>query len=244
MSKRRRLDQALVDLGLAASQGKAQALILAGQVRVDGQVARKASDLVPGDAEVRVDPGPPYVSRGGQKLAGALDAFPQVDPAGVVALDAGASTGGFTDCLLQRGADKVYAVDVGYGQLDWRLRNDARVVVMERTNIRHLDALPEGVDLVTADLSFIGLTKVLPALMRSLRAGGDMLLLVKPQFELDRSQVGRGGVVREDALRHAAVDKVSAAAVGLGLLEAGRCDSSLPGPKGNREIVLWLTWPA
>lgn len=233
----------MVDLGLAESRSKAAALVLAGQVRVNGQVARKAATPVPEGAPVVVAQGPKYVSRAGLKLESALQAFPAIDPAGLTVLDAGASTGGFTDCLLQRGAAKVFAVDVGYGQLDWRLRNDPRVVVMERTNIRTLQKtpLPIGVDLVTADLSFIGLTKVLPALTACTHAETRMLLMVKPQFELERSQVGKGGVVRDDALRSAAADKVATAAALLGWREQGRQDSGLAGPKGNQELFLWLT---
>ena len=164
-------------------------------------------------ARIEVIGGPDYVSRGGHKLAGALDGF-GLDPAGVVALDAGASTGGFTDCLLQRGAARVYAVDVGYGQLAWSLRNDDRVVVMERVNVRHMAPLPEAVDLITADLSFISIKKVLPALARSAAPHGEMLLMVKPQFELDRDKVGKGGVVRDDALRAEAADGVVEAKIG------------------------------
>ncbi len=241
-AKSPRLDQALVDRGLAESIAKAQALILAGRVRLNGEVDRTAGAPAPLDSSITLDTGPKYVSRAGHKLEGALKAFPSVDPSGLVVLDAGASTGGFTDCLLQRGAAKVYAVDVGYGLLDWRLRNDPRVVVMERTNVRHLDRspLPEPVALITADVSFIGLTKVLPALASNLAPGGCMLLMVKPQFELRRAQVGEGGVVREDSLRHAAADLVAAAAVELGLTERARADSPLAGPKGNRELFLWV----
>ncbi len=243
MARGPRLDQVLLDRGLADSPGKAKALILAGQVRVGGEVARQAAAPIKADAEVTVDSGPKYVSRAGGKLESALAAFTAINPMDTVVLDAGASTGGFTDCLLQRGAAKVFAVDVGYGQLDWKLRNDPRVVVMERTNVRHLattSPLPERVDLVTADLSFIGLTTVLPALAGALKPAGMMVLMVKPQFELAREQVPKGGVVRDDGLRQQAADAVAAAAADLGLRELGRVDSGVAGPKGNREIFLWL----
>lgn len=240
--RRLRLDVALVDRGLAESRSRARALVMAGQVSVDGAPARTAGQGVREDQTITVDDGGlPYVSRGGVKLAGGLDAF-GVDPMGLVALDAGASTGGFTDCLLQRGARKVYAVDVGYGQLAWPLRNDSRVVVLERTNARYLtrDQIPEPVDLVTADLSFISLAKVLPALVEVSGPGAAFVVLVKPQFELGPDRVGKGGVVREDAARAEAVDLVARAARQLGLDERGRRDSSLPGPKGNLEILLHL----
>lgn len=243
-----RLDQALVDLGLVETRSKAHALVLAGRVRVGGRPAAKPGADIPDPAAagITVLPGDGYVSRGGHKLAGALDAL-AVDPSGLTCLDAGASTGGFTDCLLRRGATRVYAVDVGYGQLAWSLRSDPRVVVMERTNVRFLGipphpGLPEPVDLATADLSFISLTKVLPALSACLRggSGGRMVLMVKPQFELSQREVGKGGVVRDDALRAAAADRVAAAAAALGLTEAGRADSALLGPKGNQEVFLLL----
>jgi len=237
---RQRLDVALVARGLVETRSAARGLCLAGRVLLDGTRADKPGTAVPDGARLEVVAGPDYVSRGGTKLAGALDGL-TVDPTGRAVLDAGASTGGFTDCLLQRGARRVYAVDVGYGQLAWSLRNDPRVVVMERTNVRHLEPLAEAVSLVTADLSFISLAKVLPALAACLAPEGDALLLVKPQFELERSAVGRGGVVREDALRRRAVDGVAATAAPLGLSEVGRADSVLPGPKGNREIFLHLT---
>jgi 23S rRNA (cytidine1920-2'-O)/16S rRNA (cytidine1409-2'-O)-methyltransferase len=181
-----------------------------------------------------------FVSRGGEKLAGAL-ADLGVDPAGCVCLDIGASTGGFTDCLLQAGARRVVAVDVGYGQLDERLRRDERVTVLERTNARNLsaDLLPEAIDLVTADVSFISLRLLLPPLAAA-APGADLLLLVKPQFEVGKEQVGKGGVVRDDALRAAAVADVRACAEALGYVAMGQADSRLPGPKGNREVFLWL----
>ena len=238
-----RADVLLHERGLAESRAKAQALILAGvvycgpgfEVRVE-----KAGDKLPADEplEVRGDRSP-YVSRGGLKLEGALDAF-GVDPEGWVAADFGASTGGFTDCLLQRSATKVYAIDVGYGQLHPKLRGDDRVVVMERTNARHLRELPEPIDAVVVDASFIGLGKLLPAAASLLRPGGQVLAMVKPQFEVGAAQVGKGGVVRDEGLRKQAADDVAAAAAALGLRERGRADAAIAGPKGNREIFLWL----
>jgi 23S rRNA (cytidine1920-2'-O)/16S rRNA (cytidine1409-2'-O)-methyltransferase len=182
-----------------------------------------------------------YVSRGGDKLAGALDAF-GLDPNGRVALDVGASTGGFTDCLLRRGARRVFALDVGYGQLAWSLRQDPRVVVIERANVRHLEAadLPAAPDLVTADVSFISLTLVLPAIARVVSPASPVVALVKPQFEAGRGQVGKGGVVRDEAVRAAAVTRVRLAAGGFGFAVRGEAESVLPGPKGNREVFLWL----
>ena len=237
-----RLDLCLVEKNLCETRSKARALILAGEVLVDGAPARSPGQQVRPDQEFALKGGGiPFVSRGGVKLAGALDTF-RIDPSGLVALDVGASTGGFTDCLLQRGASRVYAVDVGYGQLAWSLRSDDRVVVLERTNARYLtrDQVPDPPELVTADLSFISLTKVLPALCEVAAPGATFVVLVKPQFEVGPDQVGKGGVVRDDALRAAAADDVARAAAQLGLKERGRIDSTLPGPKGNREILLWL----
>jgi 23S rRNA (cytidine1920-2'-O)/16S rRNA (cytidine1409-2'-O)-methyltransferase len=241
-----RLDRLLVDRGLAPSRDRAQRLILAGEVLVAERPATKPGSLVAPDAPIRVRvPASAFVSRGGEKLAGALDAF-GVDVGGLVALDVGASTGGFTDCLLRRGARRVMAVDVGYGQLAWALRQDARVVVLERTNARHLapGTLPEPPDLATLDVSFISLTLVLPAVRNVLRPGGMIVALVKPQFEAGRGQVGKGGVVREPEVRAAAVTRVQEAAAALGLDVRGAAESVLPGPKGNREVFLWLARPA
>jgi 23S rRNA (cytidine1920-2'-O)/16S rRNA (cytidine1409-2'-O)-methyltransferase len=239
-----RLDERLLAEGLAESRSRAQALVLAGEVLVDGTVVDKPGTRV--RPEQRVGLRPPrhrFVSRGGDKLAGALEDL-GVDPAGLVCLDVGASTGGFTDCLLQAGARRVVAVDVGRAQLHERLRADPRVVVVERTNARHLAAevLPEPVDLVTADVSFISVRLLLPRLAeRAPRAV--WLILVKPQFEVGRGQVGKGGVVRDDRLRQEAVDAVRAAAEALGWTLAGAADSRLAGPKGNREIFLLLRPP-
>ncbi len=240
-----RLDQLLVARGLAKSRAQAQALILAGRVQVTGLAAPKAGHLVPETAEVSLKAASPFVSRGGEKLAGALDHF-RVSPAGKVALDAGASTGGFTDVLLSRGALKVYAVDVGYGQLDAGLRHDPRVVVQERTNLRHLPAaaIPEAIDLATLDLSFISLTLVLPKILEFLRPGGEIVALVKPQFEVGKGQVGKGGVVRDPELQMAAVQRVAGAAAALGLQVSPAFPSPLKGPKGNQEYFLYLIRPS
>ena len=240
-----RLDTLLVDRGLAETRAKAQALILAGRVEVAGAAVTKAGTLVSGDAPVTVKAGAsPYVSRGGEKLAGALAHF-QVNPAGKVAMDVGASTGGFTDCLLQQGVSKVYAVDVGYGQLDASLRQDPRVVVLERRNIRYLppEDVPEPVDLITLDLSFISLTLVLPKVLEFLRPGGEILALVKPQFEVGKGQVGKGGVVRDLKMQQEAVEKVARAARSLGLQVSPPFPSTLKGPKGNQEYFLYLIAP-
>jgi 23S rRNA (cytidine1920-2'-O)/16S rRNA (cytidine1409-2'-O)-methyltransferase len=239
-----RLDERLLAEGLAESRSRAQALVLAGEVLVDGTVVDKPGTRVRPEQRVGLRaPRHRFVSRGGDKLAGALEDL-GVDPAGLVCLDVGASTGGFTDCLLQAGARRVVAVDVGRAQLHERLRADPRVVVVERTNARHLAAevLPEPVDLVTADVSFISVRLLLPRLAeRAPRAV--WLILVKPQFEVGRGQVGKGGVVRDDRLRQEAVDAVRAAAEALGWTLAGAADSRLAGPKGNREIFLLLRPP-
>ncbi|MDP2044865.1 MAG: TlyA family RNA methyltransferase, partial [Deltaproteobacteria bacterium] len=239
-----RLDLLLVERGLAKSRAQAQAVILAGRVAVEGVSLPKAGALVPEAARVAVRESPPFVSRGGEKLAGALDYF-AVSPAGKVALDTGASTGGFTHVLLTRGASRVYAVDVGYGQLDLSLRNDPRVVVLERVNIRYLPAatIPEPIDLATLDLSFISLTLVLPKILELLRPGGEIVALVKPQFEVGKGQVGKGGVVRDPQLQEAAVQKVAAAALALGLKVSPAFPSPLKGPKGNQEYFLYVIRP-
>ena len=238
-AEKRRLDLLLVERGLSPSREKAQALILAGAVSVGASRAGRASELVPVDAEITCSAGSPYVSRGGQKLAHALDAF-GVDPSGRVALDAGASTGGFTDVLLQRGARRVYAVDVGYGQLAWSLRNDPRVVVMERTNIRTVEGLPERPELVTADLSFISISLVLERLVHLSEPDAEYVLLVKPQFEAGKGQVGKGGVVRDPAVHRRVLESVLERARGLELRVGGLTASPILGPAGNVEFLLWL----
>jgi 23S rRNA (cytidine1920-2'-O)/16S rRNA (cytidine1409-2'-O)-methyltransferase len=236
-----RLDERVVREGFAPTRSQAQALILAGRVLVDDAPATKAGQAVPLAATVRLRGGARrYVSRGGDKLAGAL-ADLGVVPTGKVCLDLGASTGGFTDCLLQHGAKQVVAVDVGYGQLDVRLRDDPRVRVLERTNARQLAPgdVPEPVELVTIDTSFISATLLLPG-VAALAPRAELLVLVKPQFEVGRERVGKGGVVRDDADRAAAVARVRAAAEELGYAARGEAESRLAGPKGNREVFLWL----
>lgn len=216
---------------------------MAGEVRLggDGERAQKPGQLVDPDVPVAVDERPRFVSRGGVKLANALVAF-ALDPAGRRCLDVGASTGGFTDCLLQGGAEHVVALDVAYGELDWRLRNDARVTVLERSNARALaaSALPFAPDLVVVDVSFISLAKVLPAVLGCSAPHHDVLAMIKPQFEVGRGNVGRGGVVRDPDDRRAALVAVAATARGLGASVLGFASSGLPGPKGNRESFVWL----
>jgi 23S rRNA (cytidine1920-2'-O)/16S rRNA (cytidine1409-2'-O)-methyltransferase len=238
-----RLDKLLVSRGLAPSREKAQALVMAGQVRVAGAPADKPGSRVDAGAEIAVTGADhPYVSRGGVKLEAALREF-ALNPAGLVCLDIGASTGGFSDCLLQHGAARVYAVDVGYGQLAWSVRNHPNVRVLERTNIRHLpaEALPEKADLVVVDVSFIALTTVLNDALRFLAPGGAVLALVKPQFEAGRAQVRRGGRVTDRAVHVEVLARVEAAGEALGLATAGRMTSPLTGKKsGNVEfMVLW-----
>ncbi len=238
-SRRRiRLDQLLVQRALAPSRERAQALILAGAVRVGAQRAERAAEPVAEDAVVTVEGGPRYVSRGGEKLEGALEDF-ALDVRGVVALDLGSSTGGFTDCLLQRGAARVYDVDVGKGQLDWTLRNDPRVVVMEGTNAREGFDLPEPVDLIVADVSFISLRLVLPPALRHLREGGDVVALVKPQFEAGREFVERGGIVRDVDARAGAVVAVAERLAPEGVGAVAIAASRVAGREGNREIFLY-----
>jgi 23S rRNA (cytidine1920-2'-O)/16S rRNA (cytidine1409-2'-O)-methyltransferase len=231
-------------LGLESSRARAESRIRAGDVLVGDRVEDKPGKLVPADAVPTLRVRSPFVSRGGEKLAGALNAF-GIDPSGLRCVDVGASTGGFTDCLLQRGAVSVLAIDVGYGQLDARLRTDARVRVFERTNVRHfaLDADDPRFDLLTADLSFISLRLVLPKLRDLVRVGGHLLLLVKPQFELERRDVGSGGVVRDPEKRAEAVRRVRVAAEEIGLQALGVVESAVPGPRGNREQFLLLLRP-
>ncbi len=236
---RMRLDQLLVERGLAPTRQKAQALILAGAARVDGRRVDKAGTPVSVEAQLEIaGEGPKYVSRGGLKLEGALDDF-GVDPTGRIALDAGSSTGGFTDCLLQRGARKVWAVDVSPEQLDWKLRQDERVVPLGR-NARALtgEDVTDPVSLVTVDLAFISVTKVLPALVPLAEAGAEFLILVKPQFELERGLVGKGGIVRDAALHERAIESVREAAQDLGLNILGVRPSHITGAEGNQEYFL------
>lgn len=238
-----RLDALLTQRGLFESRTRAAASVLAGEVMLGGERRRaaKPGQMVDEQVAVAVDERPAFVSRGGRKLANALDAT-GVDPAGRRGLDVGASTGGFTDCLLQRGAAHVVAVDVAYGELAWSLRTDDRVTVLERLNARALerDQLPWAPDLVVADLSFISLTKVLPAVLAVAAPCFDALVMVKPQFEVGRERVGKGGVVRDVAVRREALVTVARAAQALGAAVLGFAPSGLPGPKGNRETFAWL----
>jgi 23S rRNA (cytidine1920-2'-O)/16S rRNA (cytidine1409-2'-O)-methyltransferase len=241
---KRRLDTLLAERGLFETRSRAAAAVLAGEVKVggDGVRADKPGQLVPDDVDVAVADAPAFVSRGGVKLANALDAF-GLDPAGRRALDVGASTGGFTDCLLQRGAEGVIALDVAYGELHWRLRNDPRVEVMERVNARSIGPgdLPWPPDLVVVDVSFISLAKVLPAVLGAAADRFDCLALVKPQFEVGRELVGKGGVVRSADDRRAALAAVGELARGeLSLSLLGFASSGLPGPAGNRESFAWI----
>ncbi len=241
--KRVRLDSLLSQRGLFSSRSRAAASVLAGDVVLlpDRRRAQKPGQLVPEDVQVELISPPPFASRGGIKLANALDAF-GVAVASRGGLDIGASTGGFTDCLLQRGAAHVVAVDVAYGELDWRLRSDPRVTVIERTNARSLapQDLPYLPDLVVIDVSFISLAKILPAALSCAADRFDCLALVKPQFEVGRGQVGKGGVVRDRELRRAALLHVGHSAQSLGAAVLGYASSGLPGPKGNRETFVWL----
>ena len=239
---KQRLDQLLVARELAPTRARAQAVILAGAVRVGGERVDKAGALVAEDAEVTVlGADHPYVSRGGLKLAGALDSF-FVEVTGLVCLDVGASTGGFTDCLLQRGAARVVAVDVGYGQLAHKLRVDPRVTVLERTNARTLEPAAIGgpVELAVVDASFIGLEKLLPAIHRCLRPGGALVALIKPQFEVGREEASRGkGVVRDEAVRTGAIDAAVAGVQDAGFDVLGQAEAAIAGPKGNREAFVY-----
>ena len=243
---RERLDQALVTRGLANSREQASRLIMAGAVRVNGRLADKQAGRVSIEADIDVvQRALPFVSRGGEKLQAALEAF-AVDPHGAVALDVGASTGGFTDCLLQRGARRVYAVDVGYGQLAWKLRQDPRVVVLERCNFRYLrpSLIPEPVELAAIDVSFISLRIILPCVLPFLAPRAWVIALVKPQFEVGKGQVGRGGIVRSDRQRSAVTEGILACAQALGLRPLGVLDSPVLGQKGNREVLVGWRWVA
>lgn len=239
-----RLDVQLVEKGLADSRALAQRLIMAGQVRVDDQLVLKPGTKFDETVNIAVEFGPRYVSRGGEKLAAALEAFP-IDLCGKVCADVGASTGGFTDCILQAGAQKVYAIDVGRGILDWKLRQDERVVVVEKTNARYLEALPEPVQFVTIDVSFISLKILLPVIRAWFAAdGGEAVVLVKPQFEAGRKEVQRGkGVIRSPEVHAQVLQAVLAAAQEVGYQIEGLIRSPLTGPKGNQEFLAWLRYP-
>jgi 23S rRNA (cytidine1920-2'-O)/16S rRNA (cytidine1409-2'-O)-methyltransferase len=236
---KQRLDRRLVESGLAESREKAQALIMAGQVLVNGVKAAKAGQPVSADAAIEIAGGLPYVSRGGFKLAAALEYF-GISVEGAVCMDAGASTGGFTDCLLQRGARRVHAVDVGHGQLDWKLRNDPRVVVHEGLNARYLkpEQIGEAVELAVCDVSFISATMVLPAMVAVLGGRAEMVILIKPQFEAGRSEVGKGGIVRDPAVHRAACERVERAVQQYGF-QTAIIESPILGAEGNKEFLLY-----
>jgi len=236
---KQRIDSLLVDKGLVESRTKAQALIMAGEVSVEGKTIIKAGTMVAEEAAITVIEPPPFVSRGGVKLDYALEQF-QLDVTSKIAADIGASTGGFTDCLLQRGAGKVYAVDVGYGQLDYRLRRDERVVVLERVNARYPISLPEKVDLATLDLSFISVEKVIPSAVKLLKDGGYILVLLKPQFEAKRSEVGKGGVIRQPVVHARVLGRFIAWMVNHGFRLGGLVASPILGAAGNMEFFLLL----
>lgn len=238
--KKVRLDRLLLDRGLAESREKCQALIFSGQVLVGGRKVEKAGTLVPADADLRIlGDRMPYVSRGGVKLEGALKAF-GVAVSGLVAMDVGASTGGFTDCLLQHGCSRVYDIDVGYGQLAWKIRSDPRVVVLERTNIREIDRslVPEPIDLAVIDVSFISLEKAAPAVIPFLKPGAALIALIKPQFEVGREQVGKGGIVRDEEARLRAVERIRDFLLKAGFSVRGIIPSPITGQDGNIEFLI------
>jgi 23S rRNA (cytidine1920-2'-O)/16S rRNA (cytidine1409-2'-O)-methyltransferase len=234
-----RIDQLLVERGLAESRTLAQRLVMAGQVRVNGELVHKSSETVTPDVILDVEGGPRYVSRAGEKLEASLDAF-QISPEGRICADVGSSTGGFTDCLLQHGAQRVYAIDVGKGQLHWKLRQDDRVEVLEDTNARYLEVLPEAVSLVSVDVSFISALRILAPAAKWLRAEGDVIVLVKPQFEAGPEKVGKGGIVKDPAVHKEVLEKVLQGASKLKLHAHGLIRSPLLGAKGNQEYLAWL----
>lgn len=239
--KKVRLDKLLLDKGLVESRQKAKALILQGSVSVDGKVVDKAGCLVKVDTSIEINHKMPYVSRGGLKLEDAIKVF-GINVKGKITMDIGASTGGFTDCLLKNGAKKVYAIDVGYGQMDWRLRNDERVILLEKTNIRYLkkEAISEDINLVTIDVSFISLLKVIPKALEFLSPQGEIIALIKPQFELEKKDVRKGGVVRDKVKRLEAIDRVRKGVKTMGLNVTGIAESPIHGPKGNIEYFIYL----
>jgi 23S rRNA (cytidine1920-2'-O)/16S rRNA (cytidine1409-2'-O)-methyltransferase len=240
--KTERLDKLIVRKEIVQTRERARAFIMEGRVTVEGQIIDKPGTRVPLDAQIQLHGmNTPYVSRGGQKLEEALKAF-GVDPSGKVVMDVGASTGGFTDCVLQKGAQKVYAVDVGYGQLAWRLQKDPRVVNLERKNVRYLkrEEVQGEADLILVDTSFISIEKFLPHLLEFLKGGGDLVCLIKPQFEVGKDEVGKGGVVRDPALHQKVIDRISQFSQELGLKVLQVEASSLRGPKGNKEFFIHL----
>ena len=242
MMRKERLDKLLVEKGVVQSRERARALIMAGKVALKGNRIDKPGIQINADAQLQIqEEDSSYVSRGGEKMEGALKVF-GIDPKGMVVMDVGASTGGFTDCILQKGAKKVYAVDVGYGQLAWRLQKDLRVVNLERRNIRYLqrEEVPEEVDLILIDTSFISIEKFLPHLLGFLKKEGAILSLIKPQFEVEKGEVGKGGVVRDKALHEKVINRISNFSRGLKLKILGVTESPLLGPKGNKEFFIYL----
>ena len=242
MVKKERLDRLLVEKGIVKGREKARALTMRGKVIVEGRLTDKPGTQVSVEAQIQLqNRETSYVSRGGEKLEGALRAF-EINPRGMVVMDVGASTGGFTDCVLQKGAQKVYAIDVGYGQLAWKLQKDPRVVNLERRNIRYLlrEEVHEETDLILIDTSFISIEKFLPHLLEFLKEGGSIVSLIKPQFEVGKGEVGKGGVVKDKALHQKVIDRISTFSRGLGLKVLGVTESLLAGPKGNREFFIYL----
>lgn len=242
MKHKERLDKLLVDKGIIKSRERARSLIMEGKVRVAGLASLKPGSMVDVSSDIALmEDDIPFVGRGGVKLSSALDFF-GVDPSGMTAIDIGCSTGGFTDCLLQRLARKVYAVDVGYGQFDWSLRHDPRVVLLEKTNIRYLEksSVPDPIDLAVIDVSFISLLKVLPRAFEFLGEKGKVIALIKPQFEVGREMVGKGGIVKDEASRFSAISRISEGAEGIGFGVIGTCESPIRGQKGNIEYFIYL----
>jgi 23S rRNA (cytidine1920-2'-O)/16S rRNA (cytidine1409-2'-O)-methyltransferase len=240
--RKERIDKLLTEKGIVQSRERASALIMEGRVTVDGHKVDKPGTKVEVESLIELQgEDQPYVSRGGLKLEGALKAF-EIDPKGMVVMDVGASTGGFTDCVLQKGAERVFAVDVGYGQLAWKLQKDSRVVSLERRNIRYLkkEEVGEEVDLVVIDASFISIEKFLPHLLGFMKKGGLLLGLIKPQFEVGKGEVGKGGVVKDPLLHQKVIDRISGFCRGIGLNVVGIAESPLTGPKGNKEFFIYL----
>ena len=238
---KQRLDIVIHQRGLAASRAKAQGMIMAGEVLVNGTMTDKPGTRVSADATIQIKAKPRYVSRGGEKLAGALTDF-QFDVTGKICADVGASTGGFTDCLLQHDAERVYAIDVGYGQLDYSLRTNERVIVMERTNARYVEACNEPLDLVVIDASFISLRLLLPVISHWLKPQADIIALIKPQFEAGKRDVGKGGVVRDDTIHRRVLDEILTFALTHDYIIQGLTRSPIKGPAGNIEFLVWLGW--
>lgn len=240
-SRKMRLDKALFEKGLVESREKAKALVLRGNVLVNGIVIDKAGAQVTSDDVLNLGEIMPYVSRGGLKLEHAIKEF-GIDVKDKIAMDAGASTGGFSDCLLQNNAAKVYSIDVGYGQFSWKLRNDERVVLIEKTNIRYLehDIVPDKIDIAVIDVSFISLTKVMPKVLEFLKTPGEIVALIKPQFEAERKDVGKGGVIKDESKRLEVIEKIKTESEKMGLTVAGITTSPIKGPKGNVEYLIYL----